>query len=57
MTVDSQYLQFDTHSGARRHITRESRKAIMAEEGEHREEPSQGSPANHPEALSLGANA
>ena len=29
----------------------------MAEEREHQEEPSQGSPANHPEASTSGANA
>ena len=56
MTVDSQYLQFDAHRGALGHPTSEILKAFMADEREHQEELSQGSPVNHPKASTSGAN-
>ncbi|GMN62683.1 hypothetical protein TIFTF001_031758 [Ficus carica] len=55
--VDSQHLQFGAHCEALGHLTPEIHKAFMADESEHQEEPSQGNPANRPEASTSRGNA
>ncbi|GMN47446.1 hypothetical protein TIFTF001_016613 [Ficus carica] len=56
LNFDSQHLQFGAHRGALGHLTPEIHRAFMADEREHQEEPSQGSPANPPEASTSGGN-
>ncbi|GMN59019.1 hypothetical protein TIFTF001_028113 [Ficus carica] len=57
MIRHSQHLQFGAHRGALGHLTSEIHRAFIANEREHQEEPSQGSPTNQPEASTSGGNA